>query len=130
MRSFNKKLAARLEAQAQEAQVQGLEKVSNHLSSLLKNSKVREDDDFYVYAAEDLQQDVESHLWQSVARALDYYDCSLNAAEMQPIVQKLAAALVEEVRVTANISHGVGAYEPNVPGEKLERVALEISEDD
>ena len=49
MRSLNKRLAARLEAQAKEAEFQGLEKVSHHLSGLLKDSKIRGDDDFYVF---------------------------------------------------------------------------------
>ena len=49
---------------------------------------------------------------------------------MQAIAEKYAQDMIDEVRTKLGISHGVGAYEPNVPGEELERVAIELEDEE
>lgn len=129
MRSLTKKLAHRLDAQAREAEIQGLTKVATHLDGVIEKNSIREDDANYTYAEEDFKDNVERNVWLGVARAMDFYDCHVDAAEMQPVVEKLAKILTEEVRIKGGIHHGVGAHEPNVPGERLEKVTIELSED-
>lgn len=130
MRTITKKFADRLDTQRQEADLIGLKKVSNHINNIVKNNDTRDTGSSYVYAKEDFQNDVEQNVWRGVVRIADYFDCNINAANIQNIVEKFSAELIDEIRIHGGISHGVGAYEPNVPGERLERVAIEIDEED
>ena len=126
MRTITKKFAQRLSAQAKEAELQGLNKVAGHISSVVETHDTRETGASYIYAEEDFQIDVEGKLWEGVVRAADFFDCDIDAAEMQDVISKLAKYLVDEVRIKAGIKHGVGAHEPNVPGEPLEKVEIEV----
>ncbi|KKN61000.1 hypothetical protein LCGC14_0526250 [marine sediment metagenome] len=128
MRTITEKFANRLEAQAKEAELQGLSKVADHLSNIIKDHDTRETGASYTYAEDDFKTDVEKKLWEGVVRATDFFDCDMDAAEMQDVVSKLAKHLIDEVRIKGGVRHGVGAYEPNVPGERLERVTIEVEE--
>jgi hypothetical protein len=129
MRSLTKKLAHRLSAQAREAEIQGLTKVATHLDCAIEKNSIRENDANYTYAEEDFKDNVERNIWLSAVRAMDFYDCHIDAADMQPVIEKLAWILTEEVRIKGGVRHGVGAHEPNVPGERLEKVTIELSEE-
>ncbi len=128
MRTITEKFARRLEAQAKEAELQGLTKVADHISSMVEEHKTRETDSSYTYAKEDFESDVEKKVWEGVVRAADFFDCDVDAAEMQKIVAKLAHVLIEEVRIKGGVRHGVGAYEPSVPGEARETVMIEVTD--
>lgn len=130
MKTLTEKMIKRLAAQQTEAKIQGLTKVAGHLDSVINSHDMRENDADYIYASGDVHKDVESLIWQGVVRAMDYYDCHPDVGQLFPIVEKMGAELLEEVRVAGRVRHGVGAYEPNVPGEARERISIEIDEDE
>ena len=125
MRTITEKLSARLKAQAKEAGVVGLKKLGQHLTRLSK-TKTRLTNSSYVYSAEALGGDVERLLWKAALRAADYYDCHVNAEIVQEHIESLAKELIGTIRKQANIKHGIGAYEPVVPGEVAEEVLIEV----
>lgn len=129
MRTITEKLALRLEAQSKEADLQGLNKVADMLDSMIEKHDTRNSDESYTYAEDDFRSDVEIKLWEGAVRAADFFDCEINAVEMQEAISKLAKNLIDEVRIKGNVKHGVGAYEPNVPGESFERVIMEVEEE-
>lgn len=129
MRTINEKLKHRLLAQAEEAGVLKMEKVSAHLTDIVKRADVRSNAVGYTYSSSDLISDVEKPLWNAVIRIADYYDCNVDASGMQNIIEKIAAGLIKEVQVGAGIKHGVGAYEPTVPGEERSSLVIEIDDD-
>ena len=128
MRTITEKFAKRLLAQAKEAKLQGLTKVADHVSVMVEAHDIRADDASYVYSGDDVQNDVENALWVGAVRAADFFDCSVDAKSMQQVIAKFAEQLIDEVRMNAGISHGVGAYEPSTPGETFERVTIEVDE--
>ena len=126
MRTITKKLSARLKAQAQEANVMGLKKLGNHLMRL-SEAKTRATGSSYVYSETDLKQDVETSLWNAMLRIADYYDCNIDAEFTQHNVEKLSELMRTAISKHAGISHGVGVYEPIVPGEEVvEEVLIEV----
>lgn len=131
MRTVKKTLLYRLAAQAEEAELRGLTKVAEALTAqITKNSdNVRQNDSFYAYASEEYQKDVEERIWDAIIRSADFYDAGLDALEMQELVQKYAEDLINEVRAKLGNRHGVGAYEPNVPGEIVERIVIELEKE-
>ncbi|MDP2683531.1 MAG: hypothetical protein Q8P20_00590 [bacterium] len=129
MRTITEKVAYRLLTQAKEAELQGLKKVAKHCTNAVAVHGVRKNDASYTYAIEDFHTDVEGRLWEGVVRAVDFFDCRVDASEMNDIVMKLAEQLIKEVRIKGGAAHGVGAYEPNVPGECRETISIEIEEE-
>lgn len=125
MRTITEKLALRLKAQAKEAKLIGLTKIASHLDRVAGN-KTRSVEDSYTYASQDLQQDIEGPLWDVIVRIADYYDCSVSPELMQKEIQKISEDLIKVVSREGGIKHGVGAYEPTVPGEVVERVTIEV----
>jgi len=128
MRTITKRFALRLEAQANEAKVQGLNKVAEHISDIINTSQTRDSGSSYTYAKEDFKKDIERSVWQGVVRAADFFNCNIDAIDIQDVVSKIAKSLADEVRIKGGVKHGVGAYEPNVPGEVRETVILEIED--
>ena len=129
MRTITEKLAIRLEAQADEADVQGLQKISSNLRNALKTAKTRDDAESYTYTEKDLQTDVEGPLWDAIVRIADFYNCNVDAPQLQPIVEKIASGLMKEISVKAGMKHGVGAYEPTVLGELHKTAVIEIEDE-
>jgi len=126
MRTITKKLSLRLKAQAKEADLVGLKKLAGHLGRLSK-TKTRPTEESYVYAEEDLKKDVEGPIWEAVLRIADYYDCNVNPELIQNNIEKLSKDLVIAVSKQAGIKHGVGVFEPTVPGEEvIEQVLIEV----
>lgn len=128
MRTITEKFALRLEAQSKEAELQGLNKVADMLDDVLATHDTRDTDAPYTYTEEEFKADVESKVWEGVVRAADFYDCELDAIEMQKVISALAKNIMDEVRIKGGVKHGVGAYEPEVLGEKLEQVTIEVEE--
>lgn len=132
MRTVKKIFLNRLAVQAKEAEIQGLDKVSESLTSqIVKNSEhVRESDAFYVYSEKDVKSDIQDKFWDVIVRIADYYDANIDAKEMQAVIDRYSEDMLNEVKTKLGMSHGVGAYEPNVPGEVSERVTIELEEED
>ena len=128
MRTITEKFADRLLIQAKEAELKGLNKVADHITNTVSAQETRKTDVSYTYAEEDFTTDVEGKLWEGVFRAADFFDCNVDAADMQDVISKLAKNLIDEVRIKGGVKHGVGAYESTVPGERLERVTIEVDE--
>ncbi len=130
MRTIKKTFAARLEAQASEADLQGMNKLASHLRSTVKSAPKRENDGSYIYSSEDLAQDVEGKLWDAIIRTADFFDCNVDAGVVQNVVETYSKHLIDEIRLHGGVKHGIGAYEPAVPGETVKRAMIEVSEDD
>lgn len=131
MRTIKENFLYRLEAQAEEAELRGMVDVAEALThQITKHAEAtRPDGEFYSYAAEDFKNDVESELWSAMIRIADFYGIvDFDASQLHSVLQKTADNLVIELCAQAGINHGVGAYEPTVPGEMKQHVAIEIEE--
>jgi hypothetical protein len=131
MRTIKKTLFYRLAAQAEEADLQGLTKVSEALTTqVTKHAElVREASESYIYPKHEFQKEIEEKFWDIVVRAADFYDISVDAKEMQPLVEKYAEELTHDIQVKLAIKHGVGAHEPLVPGELQDKILIEVVEE-
>lgn len=130
MRSVKKTFVKRLKAQANEASVQGFDKLASYLEKISDNLSTRPDKESYTYSENDLVIDVEKSIWNGVIRAADYYDCFIDAYEMQNLVEKFSSEFIKEFRVKNGIKHGIGAYESAVPGEVLSKITLEVDDEE
>jgi len=129
MRTIKKNLINRLKAQLKEAKIQGLSKIASHLDNIVKNQPIRDNTESYTYSKDDFKKDVEGSLWKAAIRAADFYDCNIDAAKTQEVIESLASDFIKEMMNIAGSDSGVGAFEPNVPGEISKRVEIEITED-
>lgn len=128
--SITNNLFDRLNAQAQEAEVQGLSKIAEHLTAQLEKNTPREDNAFYLYATVDFEKDVEQEIWDAILRVADFHNIQVDAVEAQQIVEKFAAKLVREVELTfCPEQYGVGVFEPTLPGETKAVASLEVEEE-
>ena len=128
MRTINKVLQERLIAQAEEADVQGFTKIAEHLTDKLEVTPVRDMSERYVYASTDFDKDVNAAVWDIIVRACDFHGVSIDSVEAQKIVDYYSDAVVTDFRKAANVQHGVGAYEPSLPGEVKGVVVTEVEE--
>ncbi len=127
MRTIKESLLNNLEAQAQEAEIQGLTKIAAALTDQLeKNSNIRNNNDFYLYSSIDFKKDIENKIWDIIIRSSDYYNQRFDAVEANNIVEKYSNDLIKELRLKLGVEHGVGAYEPEVAGELQDKIVLEI----
>ncbi len=127
MRTIKESLLNNLEAQAQEAEIQGLTKIAAALTDQLeKNSNIRNNNDFYLYSSIDFKKDIENKIWDIIIRSSDYYNKRFDAVEANNIVEKYSNDLIKELRLKLGVEHGVGAYEPEVAGELQDKIVLEI----
>ena len=130
MRTINENLRDRLVAQAEEAEVQGLTKVAEQLTSQIEKSDVRSSEEFYSYAESDLNSDIESTLWTAAIRVADFHNQSIDANDVEKSVKALAEDFIRDLRNKIGIQDGVGAYEPTLPGEEKEHISIELKEDE
>lgn len=130
MRTITETLHKRLVAQSEEAKIQGLTKTASHIDEKIATTKVRKNESIYVYSNEDFQKDVESALWDAVLRVADFHNTTFDANEVQNIIDKYSQELVSDLRVLANVEHGVGAFEPTIPGETKAQVILSLEDDE
>lgn len=128
MRTINKSLLELLELQAAEADYQGLESIGSTLTSqIVKNAEnIREDDEFYVYSSEEYENDVREQLWNITIRTADFFNQNFDAKNLAPLIEKYAQLLQEDLRAKFGREDGVGAYEPNVPGQDRSKVIFEV----
>lgn len=122
MRTIKKNLFNRLVLQAEEAEIQGLTKVAESLTTqITKNAdNLRDDSVLYRYSAAQFGQDIHEKLWDFVIRTADFYNVSLEAQEMQKIIERYAADMIHEISNKLGINHSIGAYEEPLPGEQVE----------
>lgn len=130
MRTIKQNFLERLSAQAEEAEIQNLHSLSEALTTqIIKNSSsVRKDESFYSYSSSQMSEDVKNSIWDAIVRIADYYDCGLDALAAASIVDNISSQLVDEIRVLGGIDHGIGPYEPTVPGEENSHILVEVSE--
>lgn len=126
MRTITQNQLERLKLQADEADTQGFRKVADHLTDQIQVTKIRKDGEFYSYSSEELKNDVENNLWASALRVADYFNTTLDAVEVQKVIEVLASELINNL---TNLSdEKVGAHEPKLPGEKSQHMLLEVLE--
>lgn len=128
MRTITENQFNRLIVQAEEAEKQKITKIASNLTKQIEKASVRPDDASYLYAESSLKEDVESCLWDAALRIADFHNTTVDAVEIQGVIEAYSQHLIREIQVKANCEHGIGAYEPTVPGEERETVALEIEE--
>lgn len=128
MRTITDKFYNRLQAQADEADTLGMEKLSERLTNIIvKNAdNIRSDSAFYSYNERELRGDVEDALWSAVVRIADFHDCQLDAKEIQASVFEFSKDFITTIRNKIGAIDGVGAYESNVPGEERAHVVMEV----
>jgi hypothetical protein len=132
MRTINKTLYSRLIAQAEEAEIQGLTKIADMiLDQTEKNAEaIRSDEASYNYSSEELEADVEKCFWDAAVRVADYHDKSFDAKHLESIIKECSRTLLNELRASLQVEHGVGAFESTVPGEVKQRVVIAVEEDE
>lgn len=127
MRTITENLLNRLIVQAEEAEVRGLSKLAGNLTEQINSSSIRKDDANYSYSENEFRKDINDQLWSSIVRTADFYGIKrFDAYEMNQLVEKTAEDFVKSIRLHAGITHGVGAYEPSIPGE--EKASIEVEE--
>lgn len=125
MRTISENLKKRMEAQAGEADFQGLQKLAENLNHTVKSCPTRSDEEEYVYSNGDLRKDVERSLWMAAIRVQDYFNKTADAKDLDELISIHADELIETIRT--KIGGGViGPHEPFVPGER--RLVVEIDE--
>jgi hypothetical protein len=131
MRSINKTMINRLVAQNKEAELHKMEKVSSNVSKQIDkySDNLRSNDEFYVYSSSDLKADVEENIWNAIIRIADFYNVCPDIAVAQKCAEAVTEGLLDDLRVKLGVSHGVGAYEPNLPGQNRQSVVLKVEED-
>lgn len=133
MRTITENLFHRLTAQAQEAELQGFANIAESLTNQLEKHglSVRADDEFYSYNKNDFEKDVITHVWGAIVRVADFYGIKrFDAQEIQELVEKTSQDLISSFCVKSGITHGVGYYEEQVPGEIMEKSFIEVDEED
>lgn len=123
MRTISENLLNRLQAQAEESEVLGIDKVAKSLTNQIEKVGVRKDSETYFYNQEQLKADVEENLWNSFVRIADYFDTSIDPVIAQKVVEKYASDLINELTIVSGKI--VGEYEKNLPGEQK---ILEVEE--
>ena len=123
MRTISETLLNRLQAQAEESEVLGLDKVAKSLTNQIQKVGVRKDGETYFYNQEQLKADVEQNLWDSFVRIADYFDTSIDPIISQKIVEKYASDLINELTIASGKI--VGEFEKTLPGEQK---VLEVEE--
>lgn len=129
MRTITKNMFNRLNLQKNEAKTLKLNAVEASLDHQLSKIATRNDDDFYVYAAADMEKDVQNAVWDAIIRVADYFGVPCDALNLQKIAEDVSTELIKDVRSSVGIVDGVGAYEPVVPGEERTVTTLEVSDE-
>ena len=130
MRTITENLKDRLIAQSAEAKLQGLTKTASHISNIVETASIRKNAESYTYSNEDFESDVETNLWSAIVRFEDFHNISVDGIVAQGIVEKVAKDLISELRAKTGTTHGIGAFESNVPGESKQTVILSVEEND
>jgi len=130
MRTITENLRNRMVAEAEEAETQGLVKIAENLTQQIERNDVRPTDSHYIYSSEDFMSDVETKLWDVIVRTADFHGKHIDAAQAQAIVESVATEMVHEIRNAIGVEHGVGAFEPPVPGENKKEVLVSVDDDD
>ena len=131
MRTITENFLYRLVAQAEEAEIQGLTKIAESLTDQVEKHglHVRADDAFYSYNEDDFKKEINSQFWDSIVRIADFYGVKkFDALEVQGLIEQASENLITDLCKKVGVFHGIGAYEESVPGEKVERVAIEVEE--
>lgn len=124
--SIKDNLFQRILLQAEEAEFQKMERLASNLTAHLEKVAVRPDDEPYSYSKKEFDSDIMYHLWSAALRTADFHNISrIDAVEVAELLEKHAEEIVNEICIKAGITHGVGAYEPSLPGEVVPSIEVE-----
>ena len=118
----------RLVLERNEARLLGYTKVAKNLDVQISENPVRADGADYAYNYQDLQQDIESSLWDAAMRTQDFYAKTVDARDLQDLIEKHAEDFIHAFRVKSGALSG--AYEQILPGEEREVSIISVSSDD
>lgn len=120
MKSVSRKIINRLVAEANEADIHGEIKIADAITNQIEKLAIRseEQDKEYKYSKEELEEDVNSLLWQAVARIFDYYNETVDARTIDEIVSFETDSFIESIE--SKMHSKVGVYEEKTPGEDSE----------
>lgn len=113
------KLNIHLEAQAEEAESQGLVKIAAHLHQALGALELDQQLGVNIDSREVRDQWVEANLWDSLVTNARFYDKTFDAQRAQEIVEVYAKALNDEFRKMAGVETDIGPREALLPGEEV-----------
>lgn len=116
-----------LAAEADEADTIGLTKIAENITRQLEKTASRDSESGYIYTREDFSQDIQDNLWSVVIRTADFHGTHFDSKKAQQLVDFYSDKIVDELRAIANLSPA-GAFEPALPGEKRETVALDLED--
>lgn len=113
---LNSILHKKLLLQAQEAKIQGLNKLASGILESIGSEPQNED---IGYSYEQLQEHIHQDLWKAAAKILAYYDVkSVNVENLDKTILTCADDLTNEIEKTLDLDMIVrGPFEPKVPGE-------------
>lgn len=130
MRTITENFLKRLNAQTQEAKIQGLSKIASQLDTVIKDCPTRKNDESYTYSYTDFKNDVENLLWKIAIRSADFYGGTIDAVQVDDTISKVAALVIDSMRhITSSNDKVIGANEPNIPGEIRKSMIIEVEEE-
>lgn len=117
MKKIGKVIYKKLLAQAEEAEVRDLHKIS----TAIKNSiGPIPEEEIEVYSKKELEDDLYNDLWKVATNIIKYYDVqSIDAEKLSAALDNVAEIMLEEVKASINIEEDFGASEPKLIGEIL-----------
>ncbi len=129
MKSVSKKIINRLVAEANEADIHGEIKIADAITCQIEKLAVRdaEQDKEYTYSKEELEEDINSLLWQAVARIFDYYNETIDSRMIDEIVSFETTSFIESIE--SKMHNKVGAYEEKTPGENSDSEVEDVEDD-
>lgn len=111
-----KSIQDKLYIQAQEAKYQGMTKLASAIENLLKDQEMFEKPE---YSQAQLDSDIHHDLWKIATKLLVFHDIgNLDVEKLDKSIITWAAALVDDLEKTLQVSGSIGPKEPRVPGEE------------
>lgn len=115
---MRKKLMQRLIAQAEEANIQGWEKLADRLTNQISKTGEVISDEKYVYASDQYAEDMESLFWDGAIKTANYYGANFDAITLQPLIESYAREFSETLKNKFGKLSTIGAFEEPLLGEE------------
>lgn len=115
MKKLNLTLHNKLILQAEEAKIQGFEKLAERVLDAVNNTT----EDIKEYSYSEFKEDINHDLWKLATRFLSFYDLkSVDVSKIDNIITILASNVIDELENVLEVNSIVkGAFEPKLPGE-------------
>jgi len=116
MKRLNSVIYNKLMVQAEEAKIQGMEKLAHNILGAICGSP---DDEAIQYSIGEMQEEVHHELWKLASHILKYYDTkNVDALKLNGVIESLANRFIEDVGGVIHVDAVIaGPFEPPVPGE-------------